>query len=100
MARRHQLHQLLNSLGASAVYFQPPPDVKMEYPCIVYSRDNDWTQFADDIPYSRTTRYQVTVISRDPDNTIHEALGELPMCTYSRFFTMHGLNHDIYNLYF
>jgi hypothetical protein len=36
----------------------------MEYPAIVYQRDNGRTKFAGDKPYAYDQRYQVTVIDR------------------------------------
>lgn len=72
----------------------------MQYPCIVYNRDRVDAEHAGNRPYRHLTRYEVTVISDDPDNVIHKKVGELPMSSYGRFFVSDGLNHDVYNLYF
>lgn len=72
----------------------------MQYPCIVYQRYNAVTQFAGNHPYRRTKRYQVTVISPDPDCPIGDAVAALPMCVHNRFFIVDNLNHDVFNLYF
>lgn len=101
MAPRLDLQTLLTDLlGSSNVYFQPPPTIKMSYPCIVYKRDYVKTQFADDKPYNRRKRYTVTVIDGDPDSDIPDKVGELPMCTFSRFYTADHLNHDVFDLFF
>lgn len=101
MAQRLELNTLLKSLlGSEHVYFQPPPDLQLVYPCIVYNRDNEDTRFADDKPYSRRKRYSVTVIDRNPDSLIHDKIAELPLCTYNRFYTADKLNHDVYTLFF
>lgn len=101
MAQRLELQSLLVSvLGSDNVYFQPPPSVKMQYPCIVYNRDDRDTIFADNAPYRMKTRYQVTVIDSNPDSDIHIKVGALPLCSYDRFFTADNLNHDVYNLFF
>jgi hypothetical protein len=101
MAQRLELQDLLlELLGSSHVYFQPPPNVSMVYPCIVYNRDFELTRFADDKPYSRKKRYQVTVISRDPDSDIPDKIADLPLCTYERFYTSENLNHDVFKLFF
>ncbi len=101
MAQRLELQSVLvDILGATNVYFQPPPSVKMAYPCIVYNRDDEDTRFADNKPYNRRRRYQVTVIDRDPDSSIPEKVGELPLCVYDRFYTADNLNHDVYKLFF
>jgi hypothetical protein len=100
MAPRLELQTLLETLGAAEVYFQPPASVQMEYPCIVYKRDNAQTEFAGNRPYIREQRYQVTVIARDPDSDIHLKLAELPKCIYNRNYITNSLNHDVYVLYF
>jgi hypothetical protein len=66
---REELHALFATLlGNNNVYFQVPSGYQMEYPCIVYKRDSADTRFADDVPFFIQTRYQVTVISKDPEN--------------------------------
>lgn len=101
MAQRLDLQDLLVTLlGSNNVYFQPPPTVKMQYPCIVYKRDKVDTRFAGNKPYSRAKRYQVTVIDANPDSEIPDKIADLPKCTFERFFTSDNLNHDVYNLYF
>jgi hypothetical protein len=101
MAQRLELQGILTDILASNnVYFQPPPSVQMEYPCIVYNRDDQDIVHADNKTYRRTTRYLVTVIDRDPDSTIPEKVGELPLCVYDRFYTADNLNHDVYKLFF
>jgi len=103
MGTRMELHTLLLSLlptNSKHVYFQPPPDLQMSYPCIVYNRDDIRTAYADNIPYKRKKRYQVTVIDPDPDSDIPDKVAELPLCSFDRHFTADNLNHDVYNLYF
>ncbi len=101
MAPRLELQAyLVGLLGSDNVYFQPPPTVKMQYPCIIYKRDNVNTAFADNKPYKHKTRYQVIVVDVNPDSDIHEKVAALPMCSYDRFYTADYLNHDVYNLFF
>lgn len=99
MAPRLQLQSLLEGI-AEHVYFQPPPNIDMQYPCIVYNRDSARSAFADNEPYRYTKRYSVTVIDRDPDSPIPDQVAALPLCTYSRFFIADNLNHDVFTLYF
>lgn len=101
MAPRINLHQILKSIpGPVEVYFQPPPSKQMEYPCIVYKRDDARTEFAGNKPYSYKKRYQVTVIDRDPDSPIPDLVAKLPLCIFDRHFAADNLNHDVFNLYF
>lgn len=101
MAPRLQLQSLLEELlGTDKVYFQPPPSVVLTYPCIIYKRDFAQTQFADNVPYDRQLRYQVTVIDKNPDSELPAKVAALPMCLFDRFYTADNLNHDVFNLFF
>ena len=101
MAPRLELQAALELiLGSSNVYFQPPANVQMQYPCIVYKRDSADTKFAGNQAYRKTKRYQVTAIDRNPDSETPDKLASLPLCTFNRFFVSGGLNHDVFNLYF
>lgn len=99
--KREELQSLLETLlGSRNVYFQPPENLSMVYPCIVYHRDDANTRFANNLPYKYDKRYQVMVIDRDPNSAIPDKVARLPMCTFNRFYTASNLNHDVFNLYF
>lgn len=102
MAQRLDLQELLVGLndGNVKVYFQPPPTLEIEYPCIVYKRDYAVTNFGDNKPYMHKLRYQIIVIDRNPDTLITQKIAALPMCVFDRHYTSDGLNHDVYKLYF
>jgi hypothetical protein len=101
MDRRLQLQSLLEEiLGSDHVYFQPPANVQMQYPCIVFSRDGADTKFAGNRPYLYKKRYQVTVIDRNPDSLIPDKVAALPLSIFNRFFTAGNLNHDVFTLFF
>lgn len=101
MAQRLELQALLVGLiGSKNVYFQPPPSYKMQYPCIVYKRDDINSEFADNKPYKQRKRYQVTVIDADPDSTIPDSVATLESCVFDRSYTADNLNHDVFRLFF
>lgn len=101
MAPRSELQQLLvNLLGSPNVYFQPPPSVKMKYPCIVYEREYIQVNHADNFPYKRRKRYLITVIDRNPDSVIPDKISQLPLCAFDRSFPADNLNHDVFRLFF
>lgn len=102
MGLRQDLQLLLEALVGpqGKVYFQPPANVQMVYPAIVYQRDNMDTTFANNTPYRIEKRYQVTVIDRNPDSDIPDKVAALPMCVMSRHFTANNLHHDVFSLYF
>lgn len=101
MAPRLELHAtLIDILGSANVYFQPPPNLVMEYPCIRYVRDDMDIRHANDKPYKHRKRYLVTVIDRNPDSSIPDSIAQLPLCSYDRFYTAENLNHDVFTLFF
>jgi len=99
MAPRLELHQKLKAITDN-VYFQPPENLEMQYPCIVYQRDYGNTIFAGNNPYRFVQRYQVTVIDQNPDSPILAGVVALPMSTYLRGFAKDNLNQDIVRVYF
>jgi hypothetical protein len=101
MGTRLEFQDVLTALqDGVAVYFQPPENVTMSYPAIVYNRDFLYATHADNGVYSRKTRYQVTVIDKDPDSLIPDLVAALPLTRMVRHFTTANLNHDIYDVYF
>lgn len=101
MGQRLDFQTILEEvLGSESVYFQPPNNITMVYPCIVYQRDNAVTLFADDVPYRYEQRYQVTLIDRNPDSAVFMGLVALPRSIFNRHYVVDNLNHDVFNIYF
>lgn len=101
MGNRLDLQTLLETvLGSSNVYFQPPSTFQMSYPCIVYSRNDIDTAFANNKPYIHTKQYSITVIDQNPDSLIPDKVGDLPRCSFSRAFKSDQLNHDVFTILF
>jgi hypothetical protein len=74
----------------------------MSYPCIIYAQDNAKTEFADNNPYSRAKRYQLTLIGRNPDAImlLSDDIAQLPLSNLNRIFVADNLHHHVYSLYF
>lgn len=99
--RRIKLNTIFKDLlGSNNVYFQPPPNVDLEYPCIIYERDNASAKKADNITYNYMQRYKVTYIDEDPDSDMIEKLDNLPFSSFNRHFSTSGLNHDVFQIYY
>lgn len=99
MAARMGLQALLLDI-CDNVYFQPPESLTIDYPCIIYNRNNIDTDFANNVPYRHETGYLITVIDRDPDSDIPGKVAALPKCVFDRFATADNLNHDYYKIFF
>lgn len=101
MGTRAQLQTIFEiMLNSQNVYFQPPTNVQLKYPCIIYERAALDTTFANNIPYTHKTKYQVKLLDTKPDSPLVMALANLPLCEHERFYKADGINHDVYNLYF
>ena len=100
-SRRLSLQTKLEELlGSRHVYYRPPENLKMEYPCIRYKRDNIVSKHADNINYNNTDRYLLIIIDKNPDNSVIEKLLELSMCSFETHYEVDGLNHDVLSIYY
>ena len=109
MNRRLQLQEFLESANGlaidprtnrSAVYFQPPPSVKLVYPCIIYVLDKIDIKHANDKPYLNKNCYSVTIIDKDPDSEIPDMFLNVPLCKFDRSYTADNLNHWVFSLFY
>lgn len=89
------LHEICDN-----VYFQPPESLKLEFPCIVYTRRTADTTYADNKPYMFTWCYTITVIDSNPDSDLPRQVAMLPMCKVDRCFTNDNLNHTTFVMYY
>lgn len=91
------LEELLNT---AEVYYNPPMSVQMSYPAVVYNRSNIDNGYANDAVYMQSYRYELTVISEDPDCEYVDKISRLPTCTHERAFIADNLYHNVFNLYY
>lgn len=82
------------------VYFQPDQAIRLSYPAIVYTRDRMDTNHANNKLYTYEKRYLITVIDRDPDSKIPEAVLRLPKTGFVGHNRADGLHHDMFATYF
>ncbi len=101
MGQRLDLHMLLEDvLGSENVYFQPPANHLLVYPCIKYNRSNIRSKSADNNPYKLTKEYTITVIDADPDSVIPDKIAALPQSIFDRGYAADNLNHSVFNILF
>ncbi len=107
MAKQALHDKLLSVLRSSPsgkgdyIYFQPPTNTSMDYPCIVYNYVNDDDKFADNVRYLSSKRYNVTIIDEDPDSKIPDVLKNMFIhCETGRVFAVDGLYHYTHTLYY
>lgn len=94
-----ELHDHLMGLqGVDTVYIQQPTSIKT--PCITAERDDSYVLTADNIMYRFIKRYTITVIDRKPDSVIPDQVEALRYSRFDRHFTVDGLHHWVFQLYF
>lgn len=104
MDKRLELDALLRKVmkdvsGVENVYFQPPENLLLKYPSIVYSRSDIRNRPADDMVYSQFTFYDLTVIDKNPDSLLVYAVASLPRCKFGRHYKSDNLNHDTFTIF-
>ena len=101
MGLREDLDALLcETIGSENVYFQPPENLQIQYPCIVYSLSDHYIRHADNSTYHRRREYDMKYITRDPDDEKIEAIADLPYCRMSKPYTAENLHHYPYTIYY
>ena len=100
--RRQNLHNKLKEiLGSDHVYYQPPSNHKMEYPCIIYVRNTSRTSNADNNVFLKRDAYDVTFIHKDADDDICDKLLEgFSLIRRQTRYKADNLYHDPFYLYF
>lgn len=97
---RSDFHNRLQNLAPGyRIYFQPPSDIKMAYPAIVYEIERVVKKRADNKSYLQNRRYQVKLITKNPDDQVFDALASLVHSEFERHYTADGLNHFVFNIY-
>lgn len=99
MGSRMDLHRLLvEKLGSDQVYYQPPENIKMSYPAIVYTMDSIWARHADNLPYVKTKVYAITLITRNPVDPVIDELAEIPSARFDRHYIADNLHHNAFTI--
>lgn len=91
---------LRDILGSDNVYFQPLASIRMKYDAIRYELDDIDAVHADNSAYLTKKRYRVTLITKNPDNTLSDELAKLPYSQFNRFYTADNLNHYVYIIFY
>lgn len=102
------IQQRLKDLGIPNVYFEPPQNYKILYPCAVVRMGTISSRSADNRVYKLDNNYEIIYIRRQFDDQMVNAIlvGDakhappFSMIRHIRHYTAEGLHHDLYKLYF
>lgn len=97
---RLELHRKLEEFYKN-VYFQPPSNIKLEYPCIVYNADGYDTRYGGNGVYIERKKYYITVMELEPEGLVPKSIRDSFLyCTIETQFTMNNLYHTRLSLYY
>ena len=101
MGSRQELALILKDvMEDNATYFQPPEDVKLIYPCLIYTLQSLEHRTANDAKYNKYRRYTLLLISRDKDEPLVDKIEDLPFCSHQNHYVSDNLYHDAFTLYY
>lgn len=86
--------------GEENVYYQPPANLRMKYPCIRYELDKIRNRDANNRVYRQTVHYTVTVIDTKPDSEMTAAMSLLEKVSHDRHFVSDNLYHDVFSVWY
>lgn len=78
------------------VYYRPPESIKLVYPCIVYSRNDFDTRYANNRIYKDMAQYTVTVMDKDPESPLVDILRTAEYCRMTSEFTVDNVHHFVF----
>lgn len=96
---RDLLHLLQKAVANNRVYFQPPENLKLEYPVVVFHLTKIKVDHADDAPYKGAREYVVTLITKDPEPDALEKILKIPYTTLDSTYQSDGMNHFVFTIY-
>lgn len=101
MLSRLEVHEILKqTTGINNIYFQPPENIKIKYPAIIYSLTDINKRFANDDVYNMYKYYQVIIIDNNPDSELIDKIASIKESKYIRSYVANNLNHTIFEIYF
>ena len=98
---RLTLHNELVELENCKAYYQPPENLKIEYPCFIYKRIPGEQTRANNKMYKYWRCWEITFITKDSESTIREAmLHRFSQCRHIRDYVSDNLYHHVFNLFY
>ena len=101
MNSRTRLHSVLQETAPGVtLYYQPPENIKLTYPCIVYTFDKIKSLEANNSRYIRYDKYTIKLIGSLSDvEKWSDRILDLRYCNLDTTFVSDGLYHYVYQIY-
>lgn len=100
MDNRLEFHEkLCKLLGSENCYFQPPSDILLKYPCIVYYEKDIVSVHADDIMFLAHYVFSVTWITKMANIDIPiKVMKAFSSCKLDQIFASENLMHYVFTI--
>ena len=93
--------ELIQITGIKNVYYQPPSNVRMNYPCIRFKLDGADVKYASNTPYRMMVKYQIIyVTNKVDDDMITQLPSQLRYCSFDRQYTSDNLYHYVFKVFY
>lgn len=95
---RLQLAEEMQNAVNCACYFQPPENLKLTYPCIIYSLNDVNVVYASDGPYIELLNFEIIYITKDPLPKELQTLVYVLNRSCGRTYVADNLHHFVFNV--
>lgn len=96
---RDLLHLLQKAANHNRVYFQPPENLKIGYPAVIFHLSKVKLDHADDVPYKGAREYSITLIAKEPEPDVLDEILKIPYTTLDTTYIVDGMNHFVFTTY-
>lgn len=96
---RDLIHLLQKVVRNNRVYFQPPENLKIGYPAVVFHLSKIAIDHASDAPYKGAREYSVTLITKDPEPDVIDEILKIPYSSLDTTYISDGMNHFVFTVY-
>lgn len=96
---RDLLRLLQKAVDHNRVYFQPPENLKIGYPAVIFHLSKVKLDHADDVPYKGAREYSVVLISKEPEPEVIDEILKIPYTTLDTTYISDGMNHFVFTTY-
>lgn len=93
------LNLLRKAVDHNRVYFQPPENLKIGYPAVIFHLSKIKVDRADDSPYKGEREYSVTLITKEPEPEVLDEILKIPYTTLDTTYIADGMNHFVFTTY-
>lgn len=93
------LHLLKKAVAHNRVYFQPPENLRMDYPAVIFHLSRNKTTHASDGRFKDNQEYTVILITEDPQPDALDAILNIPYSTLETTYVSNGMNHFVFTIY-